>query len=252
MGPADVVEPARHLVAPGAPAEFHSPLEVLNQAGDLISPAFWMAEICDVALGFQPMDEAKEYFAGDWETYAKCAQVWERLGSTLGDVSRNIGAGRDCVDSTWDGNAADAARAYFDGIAGRCDGLQAELDALGTQYKVISHGVWSAAEAVGAVLSGIADAAAMAAISAAAGTMTSWTGWGAAVGYGAAALEIARIVELWGEATQAVNAAQRLVNAALGAVEQAGGGLATAFHDVPLPGAAYDNPAVGPALPGQR
>ncbi|HEX5566131.1 MAG TPA: hypothetical protein VFY14_04195, partial [Streptomyces sp.] len=110
------------------------------------------------------------------------------------------------------------------------------------QYGVVSHGVWSTAEAVGAILGQIGDAAAVAAISAAAGTLTSWTGWGAAVGYGLAAIEITRIIKLWGDATKSINAAQLVVNGAMGTIETVGGELAGKLHDFPLPGHAYDNP----------
>lgn len=190
------------------------------------------------------MDKAKEYFAGDWEAYAKCGEVWENLGKMCADISKNLNAGNRELDATWDGNAADAAFNYFKAMADRCDELQSDLSALSTQYGIVSHGVWSTAEAVGAILGQIGDAAATAAISAAAGTLTSWTGWGAAVGYGLAAVEILRIIDLWGDATKTINNAQLIVNGAMGVTESVGGELAGKFRDFQLPGNAYDNAVV--------
>lgn len=240
----DVAEPVAHLTAPGTPEEFHSPLELLNQAGDLISPTYWVSEILDAALGFNPMDKAKEYFAGDWEAYAKCAEVWENLGKLCADIGRNVAAGNHSLHSTWDGNTADAAFVYFKTLVERCDGLQADLNSLSEKYGVVAHGVWSTAEAVGAILGQIGDAAATAAISAAAGALTSWTGWGAVVGYGLAGLEIVRIIDLWGDATKLVNNAQLVTNGAMAVIETLGGELSGKFNDFSLPGQTYDNAAV--------
>ncbi|MFJ4899709.1 hypothetical protein [Streptomyces sp. NPDC088727] len=221
-----------------------NPVKALNQAADLISPTYWVNEILDMALGFNPMDETKKYFAGDWEAYAKCGEVWGNLGKLCMDISKNVNAGNITLDRTWDGNAADAAYVYFKDIADRCDDLQSELDTLKTEYDVISQGVWAAAEAIGSLLGAIGDSAAVAAIAAAAGTMMSWTGWGAAVGYGLAAAEIVKIVELWGKTTAAVNKYQLIIQAADAIIATAGGTIATKFADFPLPNGAYDNPVV--------
>ncbi|MFI9764889.1 hypothetical protein ACIHFB_43990 [Streptomyces sp. NPDC051963] len=240
----DVAEPTSRLKAPGAPEEFSNPLDLLNQASDLISPTYWVNEILTAATGFNPMDKAKEYFAGDWEAYAKCGEVWENLGKLCDDISENLKAGNRELDATWDGNAADAAFNYFKAMADRCDELQSDLSALSTQYGIVSRGVWSTAEAVGAILGQIGDAAATAAIAAAAGTLVSWTGWGAAVGYGLAGFEILRIIDLWVDATKTINNAQLIVNGAMGVTESVGGELAGKLRDFRLPGDAYDNAVV--------
>ncbi|HZG07319.1 MAG TPA: hypothetical protein VE546_27775 [Streptomyces sp.] len=240
----DVVEPTSHLKAPGTPDEFKTPLEVLNKASDLISPTYWMNEIIAASTGFNPLDKAKEYFAGDWEAYAKCAEVWENIGKLCADIAENTRAGNKELDSTWDGNGADSAFVYFKNLADRCEELQSDLNTLSTKYTVVSHGVWSTAESVGAILAQIGDAAATAAIAAAAGTLTSWTGWGAAVGYGLATFEVLSIVKMWGNATKLINNCQITVNGAMGSIEAVGGELAGKLHDFPLPGHAYNNPLV--------
>lgn len=240
----DVVQPTSHLTAPQQPAEWSSPFKTLNELGDLISPSYWVSEIIDMAFGFNPKDKAQEYLAGDWEAYAKCGEAWSNLGMLCADVGRNIEAGNSALDSTWEGNAADAAFIYFKTIAEKCDDLQSELDSLKGQYDTISRAVWAAGQAVGTLISQIGDMAAIAATYAAAGTLLSWTGWGAAVGYGAAAIQIARMIELWGEVTKQVNNAQLLAQAAVALIAGAGGSIATKFADFPLPGNAYDSSAV--------
>ncbi|MEE4490198.1 hypothetical protein [Streptomyces sp. BE230] len=244
MGFSDITEPTAHLTPPKDPTETFNPVKLVNQAADLISPTYWVNEILNMALGFNPMDKTKEYFAGDWEAYAKCGEVWQNLGKLCVDVSKNIDTGNLSLDRTWDGNAADAAYVYFKDIAARCDDLQSELDALKTEYAIVSQGVWAAAEAVGSIIGTIGDTAAVAAIAAAAGTMMSWTGWGAAVGYGLAAVEIIEIIELWGKATATLNKCQLITQGSLAIIASAGGTLATKFADFPLPSSAYDNPVV--------
>ena len=66
----------------------------------------------------------------------------------------------------------------------------------------MADSVWSISEAIGGIIKGLIDAAIIAGIAAAAGTVTSATGVGAIVGYGVAAVEVAYMLKLWGQATQ--------------------------------------------------
>ncbi|MFJ1993302.1 hypothetical protein [Streptomyces asiaticus] len=240
----DLSEPTSHLTAPKAPSEFTNPLKPLNDASDLISPTYWVNEILSMALGFNPKEKAQEYFAGDWEEYSKCSEAWGNLAKLCSEVSKNIDSGNKFLDKTWDGNAADAAYAYFKNIAEKCDELHSELNALKDEYFVIAEGVWSTAEVVGTILSQIGDLAATAAISAAAGTLLSFTGWGAAVGYGLAATQILQIIEEWGKLTKTVNDFQLVFHLGMATLGTIGGGIATKFAEFPLPKNPYDNPVV--------
>jgi hypothetical protein len=77
----------------------------------------------------------------------------------------------------------------------------------------------------------------------AAGTAAIETGVGTAVGYGLAALEVARITELLDRALKVIQVAGTVIEGAAGLVmdlSNQGGTLAR----YPLPDAAYDHPAV--------
>lgn len=240
----DLTEPTSHLTPPKKPSEFTNPLKPINDAGDLISPTYWVNEILSIALGFNPKEKAQEYFAGDWEEYSKCSEAWGNLAQLCSGVSKNITSGNKLLDKTWVGNAADAAYVYFKDVADKCNELHSELDALKNEYFVIAEGVWSTAELVGTGISTIGDLAATAAISAAAGSLLSWTGWGMAVGYGVAATQILQIIEKWGEITKTINDFQLIFHTGMATLGMTAGGIATKFADFPLPKDPYNNPVV--------
>jgi hypothetical protein len=79
--------------------------------------------------------------------------------------------------------------------------------------------VWSACEAATGYIKGMLDAAIIAGISAAAGTITAETGVGAIVGYGVAALEVCRMLDAWAEATKVMTSIYSAVQAGAGLIE---------------------------------
>jgi uncharacterized protein YukE len=242
---ADLAEPTVHLKAPGTPAELKAPtpLQIFNDAGDLVSPTGWAMQVCDWAFGFNPLEKALSVVTGDWEEFAKCAEAWENLSKMCGDLAGNVRSGNKALDATWDGNAADAAFVYFQQLEQDIAKIQESLGDMHGHYMVIARGVWQMAEALKGFISGILDAAAIAAVEAAAGAALSWTGWGAAVGAGLVALEIANMLKLWAQATKAIGDCQGIANGALGLIEVVIAGAAPLLEDFPLPEAAYDNPA---------
>lgn len=240
----DEARPVSRLTPPAAPEEFASPLKVLNDAGDLVSPTSWAAKAVRLVFECDPMETAEKWFAGDWEAYARCAEVWGNLGKFCADLAANIDAGNRELDTTWDGRAADAAYAYFQAMQGNLRDIQHSLEEMRREYLVASHGIWSTAEAVGQVLGEIGDCAATVAVSWAVGACASWTGMGAAAGYAVGAAELMRMAELWGEATALVNALQLKIDAAYGQVANLGGEMTGALNGFPLPRSAYDHPAV--------
>ncbi|MGK5628708.1 WXG100 family type VII secretion target [Streptomyces sp. URMC 123] len=242
MNFSDVAEPTSRLKAPGVPEEFSSPIELLNAAGDLLSPTAWMIEVLRMSLGINPLEKAQSYFAGDWQAYARCAEVWGNLEALCEDMAANLASGARTLDATWDGSAAESAQTYFDELRRDTLEIKRSLDAMRREYEVAAHGVWSTAKMVGQALQQLADHAALAALSAAAGSALSWTGGGAILGFGVSALQIRRIIDLWDDATRAINALQRTIDGVYGQLANIGAELAASFHRFPLPRAAYDHP----------
>ncbi|GAB3818016.1 hypothetical protein [Micromonospora zhanjiangensis] len=109
----------------------------------------------------------------------------------------------------------------------------------------MSDAVWSAGEALGGVVKGLIDAAIIAGISVAAGTVTAETGAGAAIGYGVAAVEIANMLRLWGEATKLCQQLTAGVLAFRAALGRELNDLDTAAVPALPQGGRYDHPLAG-------
>jgi hypothetical protein len=245
-GFSDTAEPTSRLTPPVKPEEFSQGLllDSFNTAGDLVSPSHWVLEACDVVFGFNPLDEVMQWFTGDWESFAECATVWQNIGKACDDVARNLESGNSSLDATWNGNAADSAYVYFDELARKLTASRETLDSLHEAYKYLTHAAYSTAESISDILGGIIDGLIIVGIEMAAGTLTSWTGAGALIGYGLAALEITRLTHLWSEATDTFAAAQTLVNGGAGTIEGLGVAIHGRFQHFPSAGGDYDNPAV--------
>ncbi|MEV6511705.1 hypothetical protein AB0M61_37030 [Streptomyces sp. NPDC051642] len=240
----DVTEPTSLLRAPATPSEYSQGpiLDVFNNCGDLASPTYWVMEACNTVFGFNPLDEVIQWFAGDWESFAKCGDIWDQLGKAVEAVSGNVRSGNKTLDSTWNGRAADAAYTYFHTCAAKLEEIRDEFGKLRTEYDHLAYSAYSTAEAINGCLSGIIDGLLITAVEMAAGTALSWTGAGAAVGYGLAALEIANMLRLWGQATEAIGNIQGIVNGAVGAVETIGATLYGTVSEFTKIGA-YDHPS---------
>ncbi|MGW1071789.1 hypothetical protein [Streptomyces sp. NPDC002537] len=236
----DVVRPTDQLKPPREPEGFASPIDTLNDAGDLISPSFWVSEVLDFALSFDPLEEGRKYFAGDWEAYARSAETWDRLAAFCEGLATNVESGNRALGEAWQGEGGTAAAAYFTSLCGRLRDIKSSLECMHREYLVAAHGVSLTGEAVAQLMGLIGDAAATAAIAWAAGSATAWTGWGAGVGYGLAATEVLRICELWAEVTETVNTLQLRIDAVYGQLADVGAELASVLQGFPQP----------PAYPG--
>jgi uncharacterized protein YukE len=169
---------------------------------DYLSPTSWAMKGFDIVLGFDPISWVQERFSGDWEAVATMAPVLTNTGAALHDLALNVQSGATTLHPLWQGNAGDAAHDYFTDLATGIAALQTPLDQMATEYHAMADAVWSSGEAIGGLIKGMIDAAIIAGIAAAGGTATSWTGVGAAVGYGVAAVEVANILRMWGQATE--------------------------------------------------
>ncbi|MCK1794516.1 hypothetical protein MTQ01_00420 [Streptomyces sp. XM4193] len=246
-GFADTSEPVHYLKPPKLEGdEFSRGLFVdgFNTVSDLVSPTYWINEGIKLVFDKNPLDAVLEWFAGDWEAFFECSQAWENLAKCVNAMASNIDSGNKSLDATWNGNAADSAFIYFEQLVGKLDELESSLAELCAAYQNLSTGMYSAAMFVRTLLLAMGDALVLLAIELAAGTALSWTGVGAVVGYGLAALEIARLIKLWGDLTKQLTTAQQLVNAASGIVQGVGGTLYSGMVKFPVPGQTYDHPGV--------
>ncbi|MGA5304603.1 hypothetical protein ACPCHT_32160 [Nucisporomicrobium flavum] len=211
---ADSREPSGRL-KPVDDVEYSHPLGFL----DNISVSHWALKGFDFVFGFNPLEKVSDYFLGDWQSFAKAGKAIGCAADALDDLGYNIQGGVIAVHGGWQGRAADSAYAHFTGLASGVEDLVDPMRQIAKQFETISHGVWSSCEAATGFVKGMLDAAIIAGISAAAGTITAETGVGAVVGYGVAAIEVCRMLDMWAEATKVMTSIYSIVQAGAGLIE---------------------------------
>jgi uncharacterized protein YukE len=172
-----------------------------------------------------------------------CLRSSTKAGGT--HLAYNVQGGAIAVQGAWQGLAADAAYQHFTGLASGVESLVEPLKKISSEFDTIAQGVYNTSEAVTGWVKGMIDAAIIAGIAAAAGTITAETGVGAIVGYGVATLEVAELLDMWAQATAAMNNLYALVQGAIGIIQTQ---LAFLQHaDLPdLAGyGAYQHPVAG-------
>lgn len=209
---------------------------------DYVSPSSWAMKGFDIVLGVDPLAWAQEKLFGDWEALATMESVLNNASTGLRDLALNIQSGATTLHPSWQGNAGDNAYRYFTDLATAITALEQPIRNIGHEYRVMADAVWSIGEALGGVLKGLADAAIIAGIAAAAGTATSASGIGAVVGYGVAAVEVANMLRLWGDATKLYQSASAAILAFRSAIGHNLGELDAVTLPALPGGTAYDHP----------
>ncbi len=223
------------LVAPGEPDD--SMTEGFLDPGDLfnyLSPSAYISAAIESVTGVDVFGQATDALAGDWAALHKFGDALRRMADFLQEVGVQIQSGFLDLDRTWAGNANDSAFVYFSGLASAVSRQQAALTVAAKGYHEAAKGAYQFSKQLGNVLQALVDAALLMAASAAIGTATAETGVGAIVGYGLAAAQAVRILELANRAAIIVSTAWTAVFGSFGlAVDMAnqGGDLS----DVPLP-----------------
>jgi uncharacterized protein YukE len=235
--------PESHLTAPGEPDNPSNPMAWM----DYLSPSSWASKGLGIIFDFDPIAEMQNKLFGDWEALGKMPAVLANTGAALHDVAADVQSGATTLHDYWQGNAGDTAYRYFTDLATGVDALAGPVHAIGDAYRTMADAVWSAGEAVGGALKGMIDAAVIAGIAAAAGTATAETGVGALVGYGVAAVEVANVLKLWGEATKFYQNASAAVLLFRGVLNRCLSDLDSVKLPVLGGGAGYDHPLLGAA-----
>ncbi|WP_310728289.1 type VII secretion target [Streptomyces sp. N2A] len=254
---ADKEDATSHLKAPGGDdgyvadwaGEFEAhPFEKgFGTLLDFASPSATTLEFIKAMTGWDPLGDFVNWSAGDWESFLNCADVWGSLADLSAAISRNIKAGNIELDASWQGNSADAAYAYFDELGDKLLSLEETFNSLKDNYFEISGAVYAFGEFYKGMIVDVLDLGLKALLNFIAGDAALATGVGAAAAapfYAMSALQIVRVMERWGEATERLGQAMKIASVATGAIQ---GTLGVAFKTVnnfPVPGSGYDNQAV--------
>lgn len=244
----DTADPSAELKAPSTPENFsHGPInDGIETLSNWLSPTYWSLEAIKFVFQAEkdPLEQALDWFTGDWAEYAKCGEMWSNSGSAMNAVSANIANGNAKLDASWDGNAADTAYVYFSELSKEIDKLGDNLKDLETHYTQLALAVFEGMNTVKGILSAMADSLILIELEVAAGTLLAETGVGLLIGYGAAIYEVTRVIRLWGKATATYTSTMNAVKAAVSASSLLTGSLGISLQKLPAPGESYDHPAV--------
>jgi hypothetical protein len=235
-------EAVQYLVDPAEPDDsmtngFANPLDFFNY----ISPSAWVNGIIEKVSGVDIFGYATDTLTGEWDALYKFGDALGSLAQFMQQVGIDVQAGINQLDSSWDGNAADAAVNYFTTLAAATSRQQMALYHAVKGYHDAARGAWQLSNQLGNILQAIADKAIIVGVSAAVGTATAETGVGAVVGYGVATWQVIELLELINKASVIINTAGTVIMAAFGGgmtVAGQGGDLSA----VPLPAAPYAAP----------
>ncbi|RZU51201.1 hypothetical protein EV385_3009 [Krasilnikovia cinnamomea] len=243
----DVDDPVGQLKPPAERTEeilgqpFSDPGSILDWA----SPSHIVNEFVKQVVGYDVYGEAAKVFSGDWELVWQAAGAFRSLANALQSVGINVSHGNVELDTSWDGNAGDAAYTYFADLSGKISSQQLALNSLAASYEKAAEGTFRIGETVSGLLKDITDFAIVGALAAGAGTATIETGVGFVGGWGVAAYEGYKIIELADRVTKLIDNAYTIINAAVGEIETLSADIG-AVGQYPLPGAGYRHPGAGP------
>lgn len=208
----DVENPLRSVRCPETPAEFsEGPLKILSVAGDFISPSWWINEAINFVWGFNPLEYVTRHVAGDWESFARCALVWEQLGNATDAIGKNVHNGLTWVSDGWQGNAADAAVGYFDHTQ---QALASTGELFHEYYRVyydVASDVWLGAKSIADLLKVASDKLISVGLKLLSAKALSPTGVGAQILWGLVAYDIFRLLNLWSDVLDVVGKVQLVV-----------------------------------------
>ncbi|MFI5938142.1 hypothetical protein [Actinoplanes sp. NPDC051494] len=235
---ADSRDPSGRLTAVGD-VELSHPLAFL----DNISISHWALKGIDWVFGYDILGEATNFFLGDWQALAKAGKALGNAADASFDLGYNVQGGAISLRTQWQGHAAQAADQHFTDIAATLDTMGHPMKVVAKQLELAAEGAYNAGESVSGIIKGLLDAAIIAGIAAAAGTVTAETGVGAVVGYGVAAIEVTRMLDMWAEATKVMSSVYAATQATIGIAQT---GIAS-LESVQIPevnGGSYHHPLV--------
>ncbi|RJQ71517.1 hypothetical protein D5S17_27325 [Pseudonocardiaceae bacterium YIM PH 21723] len=240
---ANFVDPTTDLSDPKAEEPIPNIADKIMSISDYVSPGHWLLEACGLICGGNPAEQLGELIAGDWEGLAKSADGLSHLKKFDASLNKQVQAIKANMQTTWTGNASNAAAAYFAKLEAPLAKHGAVLSTLSNQYHTAAYAVWGAGKAITSILEMLADILIDLALDLLASAITVETGVGPVIGAVLAGYLVwkanqvwLKALEWWGRCNTAVHA---LVSPMAGFI-----GTMHEIKAVPLPAGAYDNPQV--------
>ncbi|GLL05114.1 hypothetical protein [Dactylosporangium matsuzakiense] len=233
----------QYLQAPEAPAPSIGKGWVdFAEIGSALSPTYWGNELIKEMTGFDLFGSVGKFVAGDWEEMAKAGIALGNLADFCRAEGANLQQIATKLDAGWDGNAADGAYEYFTNVATTVMQLQEPLAGAPEKYIETAKGMWQLGSQATNLAEALVDSLIVAAAAAAAGTALVETGVGAVVGWGIAAIEIARAIQMISKLTAIAVTADMIVMTFISMIKMLENQI-SGFERFVLPADAYTFPA---------
>jgi hypothetical protein len=158
-----------------------------------VSPTSWINELINSVTGKDVIGTLTGSIAGDWSKIWAFGDAMTNVGRWSEQVAVNLQQKVLEVDSSWDGNANDAAVNYFTALAVEISDLRFALTEIGEAYRTAAKGAWGLATQMGNMLQALCDMAIAFGLVVAGSTATTSFGVGFA-GYGVAGLMAAEMM----------------------------------------------------------
>ncbi|BDU08095.1 WXG100 family type VII secretion target [Nocardia cyriacigeorgica] len=238
--------PIEKLSEPEAADPVHDYVELVI-SGNGVSLSYHLNNLIAMVTNFNCIGTITNNLSGDWVALQKSADAIRNLAEYNGAYRDAIDSALGHVESSWQGNAADNARSYFESLKTALDG---QIEAMSTvadeisAYALTSYGMangiadlvqtlgdlaiqwfvtWVAAKAAASSVVGAGAAAALEAVAAAIAAMM--------------AVKVVKIIGDLGHMVNASEAAVGLISAGISAAVEA--------SQIPaLPATSYDHPGV--------
>ncbi|GLW33364.1 hypothetical protein [Actinoplanes regularis] len=238
-------DPAAALVAPGEPDAsaangFPDPGALFNW----VSPTAWINSVIESLFGINPVEYCTQWAGGDWGAIYKFGDALISMSECTDLLAIDLQQGMLRIDSSWDGNANDAAYNYFTSLSSSLNQLRTALTDIGESYHKAANGAWGLANQLGNLLQNLVDGAILLGIIGGGSMALMSTGVGAmAAGpaYLAMTLIIADMLMLINKMSTIINTGMMAIFGLFGMgmdMAYQGGSL----DNIPLPATAYAPP----------
>lgn len=131
------------------------PLSFADEARNLIT---WVSTTFGIHDG-DPVEWVFTWLTGDWETWARCALVWQACGKAVDDMAANFEPTFVKLMEVWQGNAAEAALEYFAELRRSTVVEAGAFGVIYQQYKLITELIHEMKQYIDDVVNALLNAA---------------------------------------------------------------------------------------------
>lgn len=150
------INPADDLLPAHAP-DFPNPFSALETALNTFSPTGLLDTLVVNVTGVDIFALVSEFWGGDWQAFGMLYQYWGDLSNFSADLANNLHICIKTLGEYWEGNAADAALAYFGRLHNALQGLSRAFADLADRYHKVGETTYVEAQATSGLLSELAD-----------------------------------------------------------------------------------------------